>query len=226
MSVNGYGLGRLHSLDARDHAYLLRATEASRPRRSKTWPLFAKWLDQGATGTCVGHAFRHLLTGTPQPRRDPLPSAYLIYDKAIEIDEFPENDRDYARQFGTSVRAGARVLQGMGLISAYGWAYDIDTAIDWLCWHGPLVSGTVWLDSMFDRRKDGSVAVDRTRRPVGGHAYLWAGWNEKRGAVYCVNSWRTWGGFWLAGEDAEWLLLQDGEVCSPTEVAHTKGAQG
>ena len=217
MNAQQPGLGRRFSPDARDHAYLLRAAEATQPRRNKTWPLFSRHLDQGATGTCVGHAWRHLLTGTPRPFRNPTPSAFEIYDRATVVDEWSDNDNDVNRQFGTSVRAGAKVLQGMGLIASYGWAYDIGTAIDWLCWKGPLVAGTIWMESMFERNKWGHIGVDRGGRVAGGHAYLWAGWNEKRGAVYCVNSWRDWGGFFLAGEDAEWLLKQNGEVCSPTE---------
>lgn len=50
MIVNGYGLGRLPAPDARDHAYLLRATAGIMPHRTKHWPMMAKWLDQGATG--------------------------------------------------------------------------------------------------------------------------------------------------------------------------------
>jgi len=218
MSAQQPGLGRRYAPDARDHAYLLRAADpAGQPRRNKIWPLFARHRDQGATGTCVGHAWRHLLTGTPVPQRNPYPSAFEIYDRATVVDEWSDNDNDVHRQFGTSVRAGAKVLQGMGLIASYGWAYDIDTAIDWLCWRGPLVAGTAWYESMFTRGGEGYVGVDRNSRAAGGHAYLWAGWSEKRGAVYCVNSWRDWGGFFLAGEDAEWLLKQNGEVCSPTE---------
>lgn len=225
MSAQQPGLGRRYAPDARDHAYLLRAAEATRLRRNKTWPLFSRHLDQGATGTCVGHAFRHLLTGTPVPRRDLVPSAFDIYDAAIKADEWSENDNDTARQFGTSVRAGAKALQALGLISAYGWAYDLDTALDWLSWHGPLVGGFNWYDTFFDRDKDGFLRLTPRSRLVGGHCILIVGVDLKRQAVRCLTSWRDFGYFFLSFDDFARLLREDGELCSPTEAQHGKAAQ-
>ena len=221
MSVNGYGLGRLHSPDARDHKYLLRTlTAPTRPLRTIHHPMFSKWLDQGATGTCVGHGFRHLLTGYPQPMAHPAPSAFAIYDRAIQLDEWADNDRDTARQFGTSVRAGAKVLQELGLISAYGWAFDLDTALAWLSWHGPLVIGTNWYDSMFERGRDGYLRIPPGARVAGGHCTLVVGIDVKRGAVRGLTSWRDWGYWWLSFEDFARLIREDGECCSPTETQH------
>lgn len=77
-----------------------------------------------------------------------------------------------------------------------------------------------WLPSMRTRSDDGFVRLDRTQSPIGGHGYLRNGHDQRRGAIHCVNSWRDWGGFWLAAEDAEFLLLRDGECCSPTEASH------
>ncbi len=214
------GLGRHHAPDARDHAFLLRAT-APQPPRTKMWPLMARWLDQGETGTCVGHAFRHLLTGTPQPLGDPAPSPFAIYDRAILLDEFPDNDRDTQRQMGTSVRAGAKALQELGLIGAYGWAYDVDTAIDWLSWHGPLVAGFAWRDSFFARDQDGFMRITPRSRIVGGHCILIVGVDLRRQAVRCLTSWSTFGYFFLSFADLERLLKEDGECVAPTEVPHT-----
>ncbi len=190
------------------------------PHRTKHWPMMAKWLDQGATGTCVGHGFRHLLTGYPKPMANPLPSAFDIYDAAILIDEWRDNDNDTARQFGTSVRAGAKALQALGLISAYGWAYDLDTALAWLSWHGPLVIGTAWYSSMFERHKDGYLRIEPRARVTGGHCTILTGVDVTRGAVRGLTSWRDWGYWWMSFEDFARLLREDGECCSPTETPH------
>lgn len=222
MSATTHGLGRRHAPDARDHAYLLRALAPPEPPRSRSWPLFAKWLDQGATGTCVGHGWRHLLTGTPQPCRAATPTPFAIYDRAILLDEWADNDQDTARRLGTSVRAGAKALQALGLISAYGWAFDVDAAIDWIANHGPVVAGTNWYSSMFERDKGGYLRIPPGATVVGGHCTLWLRYDARRGAIGGLTSWRDFGYFWLACEDAERLIREDGEACSPTEAAHGK----
>lgn len=216
------GLGRIVAPDIRDEPYRLRALglvgAEPRPRRTKVWPMFAKWIDQGQTGTCVGHGWRSLLTGTPRPRRDPLPTPFQIYDAAIAIDEWASNDNDTARQFGTSVRAGARVLQALGLLTSYGWADDVDTAVDWLCWHGPMVGGFNWYSSFYERDKSGFLSIAPGARVAGGHCFLIQGWDERRGAAVCLNSWATYGRFLLSGETFERLLREDGECATPVEI--------
>ncbi len=162
---------------------------------------------------------------TPAPAR-PAPQCLDIYDWAIGLDEWADNDWDTARQFGTSVRAGAKVLQGLGLIESYGWAYDLDTAIDWLSWQGPLVIGTNWYDSMFERDRHGFLRIPNGSRVVGGHCTLVMSVDLQREAVRVLTSWRDFGYFWLSFEDFERLIREDGECCSPTETPHSKEKQG
>jgi hypothetical protein len=119
---------------------------------------------------------------------------------------------------GTSVRAGAKALKQLGLIDAYGWAFDMETLIQWLCWHGPIVSGTNWYSSMFDRDAEGFLRIAPRATVVGGHCTLYQGWDEQKGAVVGLTSWPDFGRFLLSGEDAERLLKEQGEACSPTDT--------
>jgi hypothetical protein len=127
-----YGLGRLPARDERDRRFLL----MEHPRAQtitkvldKTWAFFSRPLDQGNTGTCVGHGWKHCLMAAPIVRKkDDKPSPFDIYDAAIKVDEFPDNDNDTDRQMGTSVRAGAKVLQTLGLLDEYAWITTADEA--------------------------------------------------------------------------------------------------
>ncbi len=220
------GLGRHHVADARDHGFLLRtAAPEIDPHTlpSKSWPLFAHWLDQGETGACVNFAWLHYLIGTPQPMRlADLPPRFAIYDRAIQVDEFPENDHDTARRMGTSVRAGAKALQELGLISGYGWEFAAAGAIRWLATTGGLVTGFNWYDSMFERDREGFLRIAPGARKVGGHSTYAYRWDRRRGAIGLYTSWRDIGPFLLSGEDfARLLEREEGEACAAIEVPHT-----
>ncbi len=214
------GLGRRFAPDERDRKYPLRALVTTVERKDTAWPMFARPLDQGRTGTCVGHAWKHFLMMAPviQSRAHQTPSAIDIYRRAILIDEWAENDRDEAMQFGTSVRAGAKALQEQGFIGGYSWAFDIDTAIDWLCVGGPLVMGTNWYSSFEPKDGRDYIRIAPGAWVRGGHAYTLNRWSERRGAARAPNSWGGWGSMWIAGEDLERLLREDGDACTATEL--------
>jgi len=177
---------------------------------------------------CVGAAWRHWMLTAPvtQTKPDAEPRATTIYDEAIKVDEWPDNDNDTARQFGTSVRAGAQALRARGHLDTFGWAFDADTVIDWLCASGPIVLGTAWLESFSVPTAEGFLKVNPVTRVRGGHAYLANGVSLKRGAVRCTNSWGpTWnqrGRFWLSFEDLDWLIRREGEACSALEIGKVR----
>jgi hypothetical protein len=128
-----YGFGRIAAPDPRDRSYPMQALLAKRPeRRARPWSR-PRVLDQGATGTCVGHAWRLRLEMAPRlhPPTYGMP-AFGIYRAALLLDEWGDNDReaelpDDRLQFGTSVRAGAKVMQQAGYIGEYRWAFDAAT---------------------------------------------------------------------------------------------------
>lgn len=192
-------------------------------RKNMFWPMFNQPLDQGNTGTCVEHGWRHWGMAAPivSTRKLALIPRYGLYREMIGVDEWTDNDNDTALQMGTSVRAGAKVFQQRGFLTTYGWAFRADPAIDWLCEHGPLVIGINFYGGMFTPDKEGFIRP--TGSIEGGHCMCLLGWSEKRGAVYGTNSWGVdWGPlkgrFWMAGEDFERLLREDGECCSALEI--------
>lgn len=214
--------GRLAVEDPRDRAYPLRALLAPTTKPRRQWPMFHTPLDQGAESTCVGHAWKHFMLCAPviqtKPAREPL--ATTIYDLATLSDEWDGNERD--RHFGTSVRAGAQVLRGMGLVGAFRWEWTVDGCAEWLKFGGPLVLGTDWLTSMMVPDPDGTLRVDDGSRVLGGHAWVLHGWDARRGTFDVLNSWGVaWGVKGRADLPAEGLRVllekRHGEACAATE---------
>jgi hypothetical protein len=231
--------GRRQADDPRDRNFLASAVlRRLEPRKTKRYAFFFDPLDQGREGTCVGHGWKHCLLATPIKQTQPYksPTAVEIYDLATTLDEWYGNEGN--REFGTSVRAGAKALQQLGYITEYRWAFDCDTAIDWIINKGPIVIGVNWYSSMFDTSKDGFIVIEPNAYLAGGHCVLLHGWDEKRGCFEGINSWgrnfgylsrrrklhtrEQTGRFRLSGETADRLFrVEDGEICMPTEYRHT-----
>lgn len=212
------GLGRLPAVDPRDDDYPLRPRAVAGPLPNvRYWRMFSSPLDQGYEGSCVGHAWKHFLMASPvctSGARE-APRATDIYRAAQKVDEWPGESYE-----GTSVRAGAKVLASLGLISEYNWARDIEVLSRYILTTGTVVMGTNWYGGMDTPNKEGFVKPTGGIR--GGHAYLVIGYNRLRGVYRCINSWGKpygqAGRFWIAGEDLGRLLAEGGEACSAVEV--------
>lgn len=193
-------------------------------RTGPTW-------DQGQTGTCVEHGWRHKMGAAPIMQPVDLPQ-YDLYRKIVAVDEFSENDYeatapDSELQGGTSVRAGAKVLQGMGLVKNYLWAEDVEDIRAWhLAGFGGVVMGTSWYSGMM--MVDSHGFVNLTGRVEGGHCYCSHGWNDhvRRNGRYVracrfQNSWGTSFGengfFWIEEDDLARLMQDFGESCAAVE---------
>lgn len=223
--MSGPAYGRIPVYDPRDEEHLMRTLM---PRavalRSVAWKMRYGPLDQGQTGTCVGHGCKHKLMLGPMEQTGPKtpPTAFGIYDASIIIDEFPENDHDAARQMGTSVRAGAKVLQSLGYIQEYSWSRTVDDALAWMCTRGPVVIGVNWYYSMEEPDAEGIIRIDANSQVAGGHCVALSRYDHVRGLVGGPNSWgRSWGvggWFWLPCSDLARLLTEDGEVCAADEI--------
>lgn len=141
--------------------------------------------------------------------------ARWTYQRAQTMDEWPGEDYD-----GTSVRAGAKVLQDTGFISEYRWAWDGMEAIRAVLDIGPVVVGTNWYEGMFEPNDRGLVVPSGSI--AGGHAYLIDGANLNRGLVRLKNSWsKSWGRGGRAVmtiTDFSRLISEDGEACLATEL--------
>lgn len=217
-----HGLGRRPAPDPRDQGYQLRtllaAPLAEAPAKLfRYWNQMGWWGDQGPTSQCVAFAWAHYLEDGPvtQPGKGPILAPASIYAEAQKVDEWPGEGYD-----GTSVRAGAKVLQKVGFVSTYAWAWDLNTVIDSVLAAGPVVMGTNWYRSMFDPDPEGIVEISGPL--AGGHAWVINGANRTAGLVRCKNSWsRSWGkkgNFYLSFESLARLIAEDGEACMAVEV--------
>lgn len=216
-------LGRVYVEDVRDKKYQLKSLlplELPGIDYKYWWPS-GWWGDQQNTPYCVAFSWAHWLAEGPitQIRKrvggtSPIDTTYL-YSEAQKNDDWVGEDYE-----GTSVRAGAKILKRDGFISAYNWAWDIETIKNALLTKGPMVVGTSWYYGMFFPDSNGLIRA--TGDVMGGHAYLLDGINMKKKLIRIKNSWgKSWGknGFaYISFEDMEKLILEQGEACLAIEV--------
>lgn len=186
------------------------------------WPL-REVLDQGEEGACVGFGWTAAIGSSPI--RQKLPNnntfAFGIYDFAKYIDEWEGENYD-----GTSVLAGAKTLNKLGLIKGYNWCFNTNDIITALHEFGPVVIGVPWYEGMY--QTDDRYFVTINGQLVGGHCLTIYAYNpkkynrktkEKKPTFYWRNSWgksygRNGSGY-ITQEDLKYLLHQDGEACVP-----------
>jgi hypothetical protein len=213
-----YGLGRRTAFDDRDANYPAAAiipAKKTAGRKYKYWNEGSPRINQGSVPACVGAAWTHFLINGPIRQNKNIPSFIDIYTAAQKIDEWP--GEDYA---GTSVRAGAKVLQDQGYIESYLWTSKIDELILAVLEVSPAVVGTNWYRGMSWPDEKGIVKI---AGPIdGGHAYLLNGVNLKTEMFRFEQSWTpTWGDTgngWISFKDMERLINEDGEICLATET--------
>jgi hypothetical protein len=209
-----FTLGRLELEDDRDDAFpfsLAGNLQAKKGSHRVFWrpgPV----LNQGQFPHCVAFAWKQYLQCAPLRQGLKLQPDY-IYELCQQNDRWP--GENYA---GTSVRAGAKVLNRLGFVDKYLWSRSAAEVRDWLFNHGPVVLGTRWYRDMFTPDSKGMVSIGGGA--VGGHAYLCIGYSRKRNAFRCINSWgNKWGNqgrFWISFEDLD-KLVRKGEACAATE---------
>lgn len=173
-------------------------------------------LNQGETNSCVGHAWAQFVASAPrmQKRIDP----FLVYKESQKIDEFEGEEPEVG---GTSVRAGAKVLSSMGVISgSYYWGFSALELWKFVLTRGTVVMGTLWKEAMTDLDKNFFARYDGDEQ--GGHSYLIHGVDADLKAFRCTNSWGEeygdGGKFWISYSDMVKLLKDGGEACSALEI--------
>lgn len=222
-------LGRLHSVDINDQRYLLRSMRPEAAAAAANVPyryhaLAAKrFRDQGDTSACTGAAARHWLDAGPVQNLGG-PDWNELYRMNQLVDEWPGAEPAY---YGSSVRASFKVMKSLGFVRSYGWAFDLETAINHILTESGMVFGTTWFTDMMKTDKDGFIHADGNVE--GGHAYFIRGVNREKkcpdgsvGAARGVQSWLpTWGQqgqFWISFKDLDALIKDYGEACTAFEV--------
>lgn len=220
-------LGRNFALDHRDADFLLKDVVPAQPavKRKKTYRLDAR-LDQGPFPKCVEYGWRHRILAEPyrSGKMEKAAGQTSFYDLFQANDEWPGPPPPYD---GTSVRAGAKVLQEQGYIKVYRWAFSVLEAMDAFFSLGPLVAGTNWYEHMsvpiWSEKYQRFIlrAGEAGGEMQGGHCYLIVGGDDHTGMACVHNSWgREWGQngrAWITYEDLEGLIRDAGEMCCPTE---------
>lgn len=140
--------------DDRDHLFratLMRPTTKTRQFYSMVAPDFR--IDQGAEGTCVGHATANVLLDGPVMHPD-----FPPFDTV-------EDAHQWARAFylsitgDTTYRLGAYPRDAMaellrrGLVSEYHRAANVEETVNALLTSGPVSFSSPWYQSMFGRSK-------------------------------------------------------------------------
>jgi hypothetical protein len=170
-----------------------------------------RWVgDQGSTPAAVGFAWAHWLTCAPLASwLDPIG----IYDLAKRVDEWGV-DVEW-----TSVRAGAKVLKSLGLMTEYAFAADLNSVVAAVLEVGPVVVGSEWLEGMIAPNKAGQVFAKGSS--VGGHAYLIDGVDTVQQHLRIKSSsgetWGTVGHARIDFEDFEQVIGLGAELCVAAE---------
>jgi hypothetical protein len=208
------GKGLLFSHDERDKQYLM---FANKPQINDTirqsWKI-GNILNQGSTSQCVGYSWSQFMQSSPFLDLNlPQITPQEIYSKAQKIDEWDGEEPD---SYGTSIRAGAKILKELGLIKDYVWGYSVEDIAKFIYENGPVVVGSNWYSSMSNPDQNGFARPIATYE--GGHAWLIYGVDCQWETFFGVNSWGTQygknGRFFVKFSDMEKLLLSGAQACS------------
>lgn len=214
MAETPFALGRRVHHDPRSRAFSARTAAV----HDIAWRHYGPVLDQGALGSCTGHALVDCLMTRPRytaARKLGHDDAVRAYERATEIDPFPGTwPPDDTGSDGLDVcRAGVE----FGWIASYDHAFGIDHLLGALML-GPVMVGTDWHEAMFDPDARGRLTV--AGPIVGGHEYTITA--KAGGWLRLINSWGpSWGvnGFaWIRVADLASLLDAQGDCTIPRVV--------
>ena len=209
-------LGRVEQFDQRSRNFPILAKSEDRPLRSYTWRC-REHFDQGVEGACVAYALGHELNARAAEVQG-ITDNFLrerVYWEAQRNDPWPGGSYPGASPFyeGTSVLAGIKAIQKLGLFEGYRWAFSTQEALLGIGYHGPAVIGVPWFSGMFNPDSEGYIHP--TGFVAGGHAVLVRGVNVRKERVTIRNSWgQGWGingDCYMSFSDFDKVLQMNGE---------------
>ena len=225
MEIINEGFGRVEKPDPRDKDFPISKilSEDNVPDiTEKYWWANGWWGNQGKTTQCVAYSWVHWIEDGPVIQDSIENRPKPIYEPKNLYDLCQENDRWEGEAYnGTSVRAGAKILKHVGVISEYRWAEDINDVINTLKALGPMVVGTRWYSEMTHPNPKTSI-INPRGKPAGGHAYILNGIDTELGLIRIKNSWgRQWGReghAFISIDNFAGLLKNGGEACIAKEI--------
>jgi hypothetical protein len=172
-----HGLGRRLDPETPRAVALYPIATAATDRVRRTWGQDGAWLDQGRTGTCVGHAFAHRRADGPvKVSGVDSDFARTLY---LEASAIYWGEPDASLQKGTSAVSACQVLLRRGVIDGYEWVSlgtagpeDLRYALLEL---GAVCVGSNWYQSMYSPVPKGDqfyMKVNYSSTMVGGHEYV------------------------------------------------------
>lgn len=234
------GLGWKQKEDPRKADFMLRANRLPPEQvqlKNVNFAMFGFPLDQGQTGTCVGHAAKHWELTAPviKTKRLGPPTAIEMYLAATARDEWHNGQPDTTLQDGTSITAMMLALRDeFHMISAFHWTDRVDDILQYMCMDdgNSIVLGLPWLNSMFTTDEEGFLNVDMNSGWAGGHCIDGSTLNVKRGFIGGPNSWGRPADFGKLNKktglrDGRWrmdldklrlLVREGGDACAAQEV--------
>ena len=176
--------------------------------------------DHGPNPSCTGYGSVTLLA-TANPYNKPPITGAEWYARNQAFDR--ANGRYYSE--GATVTAAMEVGRALGFYSAYRWAYTIRTMQQAIL-TGPLIAGTYWYDSMFERDAEGIVKVPNAGAYTeSGHLYVINKYDARRDLWRVPNTWGD-GDYFIPGDLMLRLLREEGEVAQPDEIRLNPNTRG
>lgn len=188
-------------------------------RKTRRWyvsPTVMAALNQGATPQCTAYGSEMWARCLPLTQHH-LPPASDLYAqiRAVDVAE----GRVYAE--GATTLAAMKAMQALGVIGAYRWATDAEVAFNTLAFQQPVIFGSNWYWSMFNRDHEGICRITPGSKVAGGHLYAINALIVRPHSEDLLRIAQTWGDgyYYLPVSDFARLLFEDGELAVPTEVA-------
>lgn len=220
------GLGRHPHHDPKSDNYPLDVSNFKRARlavaralglsRPRSWRQYL-YFNQGIDPACTAYGSATFLAAATV---HPLAAFWKGLDIMKWYHDNQAEDRAHGRRYseGASVTAAMEVGKRRGYWSKYEWAQSFGDMVTWIHGTAPMIVGTNWYDSQWDRDAEGICRITKTARLAGGHLYTLGADDPKRALVTYRSTWGD-GDYRIPYEDMERLIAEDGEAVFPTEVA-------